>query len=129
MASAIELWDQVMTVSVEPGIDALFALRNDPYASAAAIEICREALNNSAKHGRATQATIKLSIEQSDHRQRLTIEIVDNGRAPGALGTGLGSKTLNELSLNWNVVVSEQGAVLRAEIPIKFASEPVQTPH
>ena len=129
MASAIELWDQVMTVSVEPGIDALFALRNDPYASSAAIEICREALNNSAKHGRATQATIKLSIEQSDHRQRLTIEIVDNGRAPGALGTGLGSKTLNELSLNWNVVVSEQGAVLRAEIPIKFASEPVQTPH
>jgi signal transduction histidine kinase len=126
MGSAIELWDRAMRVELAISDVARSALRQDPYASAAAIEVCREALSNASKHGGSTFARVQVSLTLTERTELLAIEVSDNGNSKNSDSAGLGSQSFNELCLSWNIDISEQGAKLKARLPIQFGRGPVQ---
>ena len=94
-----ELWSGSVEVEIEIPTELELAITNEPLTCEATIELARELVTNSIKHGQASQ--VKVSINQIDPT-RFSVEVTDNGKAliEGAT-PGYGTKVLNELSLNW----------------------------
>jgi signal transduction histidine kinase len=94
-----ELWSGSVEVEIEISAELELAITNEPLTCEATIELARELVTNSIKHGQASQ--VKVSINQIDPT-RFSVEVIDNGKAliEGAT-PGYGTKVLNELSLNW----------------------------
>jgi signal transduction histidine kinase len=122
LKATAQLWQGVLSVSITISEDAVSALRTDPYASAAAIEVCREGLNNITKHGDANSAQVSISMVTKGGQGVLRLEIKDNGSNPPGKKTGLGSKTLSELSLEWSREAHDGGVLLVADLPIQGKS-------
>jgi two-component system, NarL family, sensor histidine kinase UhpB len=79
--------------------------------------ICKEAINNIAKHSGASKASI--GIEKNN--QTLVLSIIDNGKWKGDT-TGTGTKSMKERAAavkgNLNIVCGENGTNITAIIPI-----------
>ena len=113
------LWEGVVQIDFEADPDAMQVLVEDGFAQIAMVEIVREAVSNSVKHGRADQVQISISQEQAADRSTLVLTVKDNGAAKKEKTAGLGSKVLSELTLDWNLTKSESGAVLEARVPVR----------
>ena len=94
-----ELWSGSVEVQIEIPAELELAITNEPLTCEATIELARELVTNSIKHGQASK--VKVTINQIDPT-RFSVEVTDNGKAliEGAT-PGYGTKVLNELSLNW----------------------------
>ena len=94
-----ELWSGSVEVDIEIPAELEAAITKEPLTYEATIELARELVTNSIKHGQASR--VKVSINQIDPT-RFSVEVTDNGKAliEGAT-PGYGTKVLNELSLNW----------------------------
>ena len=94
-----ELWSDSVEIKIDVSAELEAAITKEPLTCDAAIELTRELVTNSIKHGQASQVEIKISEIDSS---RFSVEVVDNGKAPAEDATpGYGTKVLNELSLNW----------------------------
>ena len=94
-----ELWAGSVEVEIEIPTELELAITNEPLTCEATIELARELVTNSIKHGQASR--VKVTINQIDPT-RFSVEVTDNGKAPLEGATpGYGTKVLNELSLNW----------------------------
>ncbi len=94
-----ELWSGSVEVEIEIPTELELAITNEPLTCEATIELARELVTNSIKHGQASK--VKVTINQIDPT-RFSVEVTDNGKAPLEGATpGYGTKVLNELSLNW----------------------------
>jgi signal transduction histidine kinase len=94
-----ELWSDSVEIKIDIPTELEQAITKEPLTCDAAIELTRELVTNSIKHGQASQVEIKISELDSS---RFSVEVVDNGKAPAEDATpGYGTKVLNELSLNW----------------------------
>ena len=94
-----ELWSGSVEVEIEIPAELEAAITNEPLTCEATIELARELVTNSIKHGQASK--VKVTINQIDPT-RFSVEVTDNGKAPLEGATpGYGTKVLNELSLNW----------------------------
>jgi signal transduction histidine kinase len=94
-----ELWSGSVEVEIEIPTELELAITNEPLTCEATIELARELVTNSIKHGQASK--VKVSINQIDPT-RFSVEVTDNGKALIESATpGYGTKVLNELSLNW----------------------------
>jgi signal transduction histidine kinase len=75
------------------------AITSEPLTCEATIELTRELVTNSIKHGKANR--VQVSISSVDN-SRFGVEVIDNGSAPDPEAEpGYGTKVLNELSLKW----------------------------
>jgi len=94
-----ELWSGSVEVEIEIPAELELAITNEPLTCEATIELTRELVTNSIKHGQASR--VNVTINQIDPT-RFSVEVTDNGKAliEGAT-PGYGTKVLNELSLNW----------------------------
>ena len=94
-----ELWSGSVEVEIEIPDELEVAITKEPLTCEATIELARELVTNSIKHGQASK--VKVTINQIDPT-RFSVEVLDNGKAliEGAT-PGYGTKVLNELSLNW----------------------------
>jgi signal transduction histidine kinase len=94
-----ELWAGSVEVEIEIPSELEEAVTKEPLTCEATIELARELVTNSIKHGQASQ--VKVTINQIDPT-RFSVEVTDNGKAliEGA-APGYGTKVLNELSLTW----------------------------
>ena len=94
-----ELWSGSVEVEIEIPTELELAITNEPLTCEATIELARELVTNSIKHGQASK--VKVTINQIDPT-RFSVEVTDNGKALVEGATpGYGTKVLNELSLNW----------------------------
>jgi signal transduction histidine kinase len=94
-----ELWSDSVEIKIDIPTELEQAITKEPLTCDATIELTRELVTNSIKHGQASQVEIKISEPDSS---RFSVEVVDNGKAPAEDATpGYGTKVLNELSLNW----------------------------
>ena len=94
-----ELWSDSVHIQVDIPADLETVITKEPLTCDATIELTRELVTNSIKHGKASHVQVK--IERIDDG-RFSVEVIDDGEAPKAEATpGYGTKVLNELSLNW----------------------------
>ena len=94
-----ELWSGSVEVEIEIPAELEAAITNEPLTCEATIELTRELVTNSIKHGHARW--VKVRINQIDPT-RFSVEVTDNGKALVEGATpGYGTKVLNELSLKW----------------------------
>jgi signal transduction histidine kinase len=94
-----DLWSDSVEVKIDIPAGLESAITSEPLTRDATIELTRELVTNSIKHGQATQVLV--TINQIDPN-RFRVEVSDNGEAPNEATTpGYGTKVLNELSLNW----------------------------
>jgi signal transduction histidine kinase len=95
-----ELWADSVEIEIDIPTELEKAITREPLTCEATIELTRELVTNSIKHGQASK--VKVAISQIDPT-RFGVEVTDNGSAPDEGATpGYGTKVLNELSLNWN---------------------------
>jgi signal transduction histidine kinase len=94
-----ELWSDSVEVEIEIPAELEAAITKEPLTCEATIELTRELVTNSIKHGHARW--VKVVINQIDPT-RFSVEVTDNGKALVEGATpGYGTKVLNELSLKW----------------------------
>jgi signal transduction histidine kinase len=94
-----ELWSDSVEISIAVPKELEQEITNEPLTCEATIELTRELVTNSIKHGKANKVSVELSAIDAN---RFRVEVSDNGLAPNPEATpGYGTKVLNELSLNW----------------------------
>lgn len=109
-------WKGIIDVSVDTKSPAAVRLAKDTWASMCANEIIKEAVSNAMRHGKAKLAVVSFQMLPGGF---IEIKVVNNGRpVPNTIDQGLGSQLLDEITHQWSLVQEEQGAVLRAKIPI-----------
>jgi signal transduction histidine kinase len=113
-----KLWEGVLDIEVIADQQVLDQLAQDPYCSAAAIEVVREAFSNAVRHGKANKATLRLSLVGSESEPlSLSLEVLDNGiLQAGSLGFGL--KTIAELSFDFELTKTNAGTCLSARLTL-----------
>jgi signal transduction histidine kinase len=95
-----ELWSDSVEIKIGISAELEEAITKEPLTCDATIELTRELVTNSIKHGQASKVEVK--IDEIDST-RFSVEVTDNGQARDETATpGYGTKVLNELSLNWN---------------------------
>jgi signal transduction histidine kinase len=105
-----ELWRGVLEIDFYITPIVLHELESDPFCSAAAIEVVREALSNAVRHGKASQAKVSLSTKPRDPASReLYIIVQDNGKLGKAQPYGYGLSSIQELSKE-HALSSESGS-------------------
>lgn len=94
-----DLWSDSVEIKIEIADELEQAITSEPLTCEATIELTRELVTNSIKHGKANR--VQVSISSIDN-SRFGVEVIDNGSAPDPEAEpGYGTKVLNELSLKW----------------------------
>jgi signal transduction histidine kinase len=94
-----DLWSDSVEISISVPKELEQEITNEPLTCEATIELTRELVTNSIKHGKANKVSVEISTIDAS---RFRVEVSDNGLAPSPEATpGYGTKVLNELSLNW----------------------------
>jgi signal transduction histidine kinase len=94
-----DLWSDSVEIKIQIADELQQAITNEPLTCEATIELTRELVTNSIKHGKATDVHVNIS---SIDNSRFSVEVRDNGTAPDPEAEpGYGTKVLNELSLKW----------------------------
>lgn len=114
-----ELWDGVSSIELKATDRVMDLLRRDRFTQIALVEIVREAVSNSVKHGRADRISVELEADQSAGLGNIQVVVKDNGKSSGDETAGLGSQVLQELTLGWELTKGPSGATLKAEVPIR----------
>lgn len=107
------IWEGTCVVTWEVTPEATEALSASPTASECAIEVVVEAVQNSIRHGKATEVCVSISLT----RDRLTVNVLDNGTSKTGV-TGLGSRMMDELCVQWARVPLGSGTQLSAELMV-----------
>lgn len=114
VAKYISLWDGVLPITL--GIDeaAQERLASHSYAAQAALEIVKEAINNSVKHGKPSRIDIRVFCGATG---KLTLEIISNGtKLKGFRKPGFGSLIFEALTDEWVLSRVDGGVRLWCEL-------------
>ena len=113
-----KLWHGVLEIEVQAEEQVFDELAKDPYCSAAAIEVVREAFSNAVRHGKANKAILTLELEGDPSEPlRLGIKVLDNGVLQRG-SEGFGLKTIKELSRDYELTKTDSGTLLRARLTL-----------
>jgi signal transduction histidine kinase len=95
-----DLWSDSVEINIQIADELQQAITNEPLTCEATIELTRELVTNSIKHGKANQVQVRIS---SIDKSRFGVEVIDNGSpSDPEAEPGYGTKVLNELSLKWD---------------------------
>lgn len=117
----VEGWEGVSQVVV--GITSGLAekINADPSCARIVFDIVQEAVANSARHGEAQNVVATIS---EDGPQRVSIEVRDDGKGmTDGLKPGLGTRLLDDCTLEWSRVNLDPGVRLSCVVPILEGSE------
>lgn len=109
-------WDGLCTVSVDVAPDAEEVIDADPPLASSVIDICTDACSNAVRHGDANHITV-VARRSGD---AVDLMVQDDG-APGEVAVlpGLGSATLDDVTLRWERRREGGSTVLRATLPCR----------
>lgn len=114
-----DLWEGVIDIKLVVDETISEQLADDAFTQIALVEIVREAVTNSVKHGRASKVEISLRSLDFTDQHSIDLRVMDNGTAQAPKPAGLGSEVLSELTLEWSLEKSETGATLSALVPLR----------
>jgi signal transduction histidine kinase len=115
-----DLWSDSVEISISVPKELEQEITNEPLTCEATIELTRELVTNSIKHGKANKVSVEISAIDAN---RFRVEVSDNGLAPNPEATpGYGTKVLNELSLNWERTRSSDTTRASAEMVLAGGS-------
>jgi signal transduction histidine kinase len=94
-----DLWSDSVEIQISIPKDLEAAISQEPLTLDATIEIARELVTNSVKHGKASKIEVLFSYLKDGN---FSVEVLDNGTAfSESSNPGYGTKVLTELSLKW----------------------------
>ena len=94
-----DLWSDSVEIQISIPNDLEAAISQEPLTLDATIEIARELVTNSVKHGKASKIEVLFSYLKDGN---FSVEVLDNGTVfSESSNPGYGSKVLTELSLKW----------------------------
>lgn len=120
----IELWDEVVEITIDASQDTLVSIEADHLASAAVLELVREACNNAIRHGEAQHVNVALSLHPNTNEISLSIEN-DGKPLADEVKSGLGSLIFDERCLSWTRVQHGHLVRVHARIPLQRDLDPV----
>lgn len=124
LEDARRLWRGVSRIDSSITDAALVLLSQSPWGAEAAVAVCEEGVRNAVHHARATWITIDITSTEG----LIDVRIMNDGEAPPSTSTpGLGSRLLNELTVNWSLARMDEVTVLRACIPVGKSSPTSRT--
>ena len=109
----VATWGANFNVNTDISGQALAALRADQVATACAVEVILEAVNNAAKYGTSGQADLVVKLTEDSN---LYIEVTNGADAGGASSAGYGSTVLDDVTHEWEFEITEGIAKLTAEV-------------
>ncbi len=111
-----ESWVGVCSIALEVDLRASRALATNQGTAYCVNEILKEAVGNAVRHGGATGVLAKISREKDDF---IDIEIQNDGTAPRkGWKKGIGSRMLDDITLNWSLTRSGRLTTLTARLPL-----------
>lgn len=114
----VSLWRGSCEISVFTSDDCSLALYRDRNAAACVVEVVQEAISNAIKHGRASNASVVISLlspslaEVRVRNDGHPVEVSPDGH------DGLGSQILDEICHIWKIDNTPSGVVLVAQIAL-----------
>lgn len=110
-------WSGISEIDIEAPEPVLTALSADAACAGVIAEIVTEACANSALHARARRIAVRLTLEAAEGL--VTVEVEDEGgrTAPGEVQAGLGSRTLDDVAIEWHRIATATGSRLHAVLP------------
>lgn len=115
IARVIGTWDGLCSVSVDIADDAHALLRSDPVLASTLVDLLTEAVSNAVRHGGASGVTVRVVLKETG---LLELEVGDDGRGPSPeAALGMGTRLLEECTLEWSRATDPDGHRLRAVLP------------
>jgi len=94
-----DLWSDSVEIKISIPKNLEAAISQEPLTLDATIEIARELVTNSVKHGKASKIEVIFSYLKEGN---FSVEVLDNGTVfSESSNPGYGTKVLTELSLKW----------------------------
>lgn len=109
----VATWGANFKVNTDISGHALAALRADPVATACAVEVILEAINNAAKYGTNGQANLVVNLTKDSN---LYIEVTNSAGISGSSTPGYGSTVLDDVTHEWTFEITDGLAKLTAEV-------------
>jgi signal transduction histidine kinase len=111
----VSLWRGSCEISVFIDASVSTALYADKNAGACVVEVVQEAISNAIKHGRASNASVMISLTQQGTAE---VRVRNDGKPLDVQALGFGSQLLDEICHRWRIVNDGRGVVLTAEIAL-----------
>jgi two-component sensor histidine kinase len=109
----IKMWSRVCDVNVRVSESAMRVLDSQPAAASATIEVVREIINNSIKHGQPTWISLVIT-SQAD--PAVIITMTNDGQLVTPSQSGVGTEILNDFCIKWDIKKIKAGTRLNAKI-------------
>lgn len=110
--SIIDLWQDSINFDLSLDTHAVHKLNANADAAECMLEVLREAVNNSVKHGGAKNVRVQIAPKT---RGLLSLVVTNDGKPVDADKTkGYGSNVLDELTHEWSLANTQEGVRLSA---------------
>lgn len=120
------LWHGLCEISFNDPGALVERVAADPSATAALIEVVREAVGNAIRHGNATSVDVTI-LDQDADLVRLVITDNGSGMADGAT-PGIGSDLFTSLAFDWSSETSPSGTTITADLTWSPRTRPTDDP-
>lgn len=116
MAKYISLWDGVLPISLSVDDTAVVRFAADNKAAQGALEVVKEAINNSVKHGTSTRIDVRVT---GGSRGELELEVISFGtRLKRIRKPGFGTLIYEALTDRWELSRVDGGVRLWCELRV-----------
>lgn len=112
-------WSGISDIHIDAPESVLTSLTADTACAGLIAEIVTEACANAALHARARRIEVRLTFGAAEGL--VTVDVEDEG-GQGAMGTahpGLGSRTLDDVTIEWHRTQTATGSRLHAVLPTR----------
>jgi hypothetical protein len=114
MDDLVEVWSGVVEVTYRGSKEAVDLLDKDDFAKQSISEICKEAVGNAYRHGKASKVEINLQIVS----KRFEITVTNDGLAVAEKRSkGIGSRMLDDLAPRWSLTSADGFTTMMARVP------------
>jgi two-component sensor histidine kinase len=109
----IKMWNRVCDINIKLSQSASSILESQPTVATATIEVLREVINNSIKHGQPSWINIVITTEADP---AINITMTNDGELVTLPETGVGTDILNDFCIEWSIKKTRAGTRFNAKI-------------
>lgn len=115
LAELAGTWVGVCEITWDVSPQVSERLGHDPLGSATVSELATEAAWNAIRHANASRVHVRI---EDDGPRAMQLTVTNDGPAAHDPQPGLGTRMLDDMTLNWNLSRAEDTTVLTARVPV-----------